>query len=253
MRQVVLVIASVSALSCGDGDRGSPNSPTPTPAAPTQTWTLSGTVTETFPTASTRIAGATITAIAGLAADGPSTTSDASGGFRLAGLAAGNYTIRGRAANYAESSQPVSLTGNQALAVRLDPVFQMVTSTSSGVFTSDGSCPGYWDYGKSGLAPTSASEPCTIDYLFDVHHDGTLEANLAWVDGRFGLITELYHSDAGQPSGQPIASRSGGQVATYRVQAHAQYVLRVRGFSAGAATAPPAGTTEFTLRVTRPN
>ena len=251
MRHVALVIALMSAVSCGDSGGKSPSSPTPaTPALPTQMWTLSGTISETFPTESTRIAGATITAIAGLDAAGPSTTSDASGGFQLAGLAAGNYTIRGRAANYAESSQPLTLTGNQVLAVQLDPVFQMVTSTSSGVFTSDGSCPGYWDYGKSGLARMSAGEPCTVDYLFDVHHDGTLEAELAWVDRRFGLGTELYRSDGGQPSGSPIPSRSDGRSQTYLVGAHAQYVLRV---SSASGAPPPAGTTEFTLRVARPN
>ena len=96
----------------------------------------------------------------------------------------------------------------------------------------------------------SAPEPCTVDYLFGVHHDGTLEADLAWVDGRFALITELYRSDDGQPSGSPITPRLDGRSRTYSLAAHAQYVLRV---SSGSGAPPPVGTTEFTLRVARPN
>jgi hypothetical protein len=247
MRRFVIILALISAVSCADSGE-SPAGPTPPPRG--ATFTLSGTVSETVPTESTRIPGATITAVAGLDADGPSTTSDASGAFQLAGLAPGTYTIRGRAENYAESSRPLTLTGNQTLAVQLDPVFQMVTMTSSGVFTSDSSCPGYWDYGRSGVATTSASEPCTVDYLLDVHHEGMLEADLAWVDRRFALITELYRSDGGQPSGSPITPRLDGRSRTYRLGAHAQYVLRV---SSGSGAPPPVGTTEFTLRVTRPN
>ena len=248
MRQVLFVTVLISAASCSEHTSDTPAGPTPPPRA--ETFTLSGTVSETLPTESTRIAGATITAIAGLDANGPSTTSDASGTFQLAGLVPGNYTIRGRAENYAGSSLPLTLTENQTLAVQLDPVFQMVSTTNSGVFVSDSSCTGYWDYGKSGLARMSATEPCTVDYLFGVHHDGTLEADLAWVDGRFALITELYRSDGGQPSGSPMTPRLDGRSRTYRLGAHAQYVLRV---SSGSGAPPPVGTTEFTLRVARPN
>ena len=97
MRQVVFVISLLSAVSCG-GDGGSADAPggdsptSPTPLRPA--WTLSGTVSETFPTRSTRIAGATVTAVAGLDANGRSTTSDGSGAFRLVALPPGNYTIR---------------------------------------------------------------------------------------------------------------------------------------------------------------
>jgi Carboxypeptidase regulatory-like domain len=252
MRHVVLVIALMSAVSCGGEGGGSPGSPSPTPPTPAaQTWTLSGTVTETAPTASTLIAGATVTAVAGLDTDGPSVTSDANGVFHLASLAPGDYTIRTRAVNYAESSQPLTLADNQTMTVQLDPVFQMVTATTRDVITGDPSCPGYWDYSKSDVPRTAASEPCQVDFLFDVHHEGTLHAELAWADRRFGLSTELYRSDRGLPSGRAIEPRAGGsRLVSYDVDAHAQYVVRV-GFDGGGS--PPAGTTEFTLTVTRPN
>jgi hypothetical protein len=251
MRAVLLVVALISAVACGDDSGGAPSpaSPTaPTPAPPAQTWTLSGTVTETAPTASTRIAGATITAVAGLDADGPSVTTDANGVFQLAALAAGSYTIRARAANYVETSQPLTLAGDQTLTIPLDPVLQMVTTTKRDVITGDPSCPGYWDYNRSGLPRTSASAQCVVDYLIDVHHGGTVRADLTWADPRFGLITELYFSERGQPSGQSITPGGDG----FDVHAHAQYIVRVRGLSNGGGP-PPAGTTEFTLTVTHPN
>jgi hypothetical protein len=250
MRQVVLVISLMSAVSCADsGD--SPAGPTPPPRG--EMFTLSGTVSETFPTESTRIAGATVTVVAGLDADGLFTTSDASGVFHFAALPPGTYTIRGRAENYVESSQSLTLAGNQTLTVRLDPVFQTVTTTRRDVITGDPSCPGYWDYVKSDLPRTTASEPCAVDYRFDVHHDGTLAADLAWADRRFTLFTELYRSDNGLPSGHAIAPRTdGSRPNSYDVYAHAQYVIRVRSLSDGGGP-PPAGMTEFTLTVTRPN
>jgi hypothetical protein len=255
MRQVILAIAWMSAVSCGDSDGRSPSSPTPTsPASPAQTWTLTGTVSETFPTGSTRIAGATITAVAGLDADGPSITSDANGAFQLAGLAPGTYTIRGRARYYEESSQPLTLTGNQTLAVQLDPVFQMVTTSRRDVVTGHPSCPGWWDFPACEIPRTTAGEPCAIGYVFDVHHDGTLAVGLEWADRRYGLGADLCGSDGGQPSGSARTPRvdGSGRVVGYDVSAHTQYVVLVRSLSDGGGS-PPGGTAAFTVTVTRPN
>ena len=257
MRAVALAVAVMSAVACGDDNGGAPSpaSPTaPTPAPPAQTWTLSGTVTETAPTDSTRIAGATVTAVAGLDADGPSVTTDASGAFRFAALAAGNYTVRARAANYIESSQPLTLAGDQPLTIQLDPVLQTMTTTKRDVIVGHPSCPGYWDYAASDVPRASATESCTVDYPFDVHHDGTLAADLEWADRSFELVTELSGSQGGEPSDtrpQAAGDRLRG-TSNYRVYAHTQYIVRVRSFSNGGGP-PPAGTTEFTLTVTRPN
>jgi hypothetical protein len=91
-------------------------------------------------------------------------------------------------------------------------------------------------------------------YPFNVHHDGTLHADLAWTDQRFELGTTVCGSDGGQPTGQAVTARldSSGHVAGYDVSAHTQYVVLVRSFpSAGGPTA--AGSTEFTLTLTGPN
>ena len=255
MRHVVLVIAWMSAVSCGGEGGGSPGSPSPTPPAPAaQTWTLSGTVAEWAPATATPIAGATVTAVAGLDADGSSVTSDANGVFRFPPLAAGDYTIRARAASYAESSQPLTLADNQTLTIQLDPVFQMVTTTIRDVITGDPSCPGYWDAPACEIPRTTAGATCAADYLFNVHHEGTLEVALTWADSRFGLFIDLCRSDEGRPTGQGIRPRldGSGHVVGYDVSRHTQYVVLVRSVSNGGGS-PPGGTTEFTLAVTRPN
>jgi Carboxypeptidase regulatory-like domain len=251
MRAVTLVVAVMSTVSCGDDPGGSPRPTSPvSPTPPAQTWTLSGTVTETAPTTSTRIAGATITAVAGLDADGASVTTDANGGFHLAALAAGTYTIRTRAANYVESSQPLTLAANQTLAIQLDPVFQTVTTSSRDVVIGHPSCPGGWDIPECEIPRTATGEPCAVDYPFNVHHDGTVEVALEWADRRFGLATELCDADEGRATAQALTRPLEG--AGYNVFAHRKYVIRVRSLSNGGGP-PPAGRTEFTLTVTHPN
>jgi len=251
MRKAVLVIVTIGTASCGDDRGGSPATPSPMPQ--TQTFTLSGTVSETAPTASTRIAGAAVMAIAGLENAGPSTTTDANGAFQLS-LAPGAYTVRAYAEHYVEQSQPLTLTADQAVSAELDPVFQMVTTTKQDAIASDASCPGYWDYAKAVLPRTKASGPCQVDYVVNVHHDGSLTAGLAWADSAVGLATEIYLANGGLASGAPLGAGGDGsmQGASHSVLGHNQYVVRVRKFSNGGGP-PPAGTTQFTLTVTHPN
>jgi hypothetical protein len=245
MRQVAFVIALLSTVSCG-GDGGSADAPagespiSPTPLRPA--WTLSGTVSETFPTGSTRIAGATVTAVAGLDADGRSTTSDGSGAFRLAGLPPGNYTIRARAADYVESTQPLTLAGNQTLAVHLDPAFQLVTTTREDFITASGSCAGPWDFGAS----------CLVQYAFNVHHDGTLTAELAWSDREVGFFTMLYRADGERPSAGATEVRvdeMGRSI--YDVSARTQYLLQVNAYTETYTT--PSRVTRYRVTLTHPN
>ena len=245
MRQVVFVISLLSAVSCG-GDGGSADAPggdsptSPTPLRPA--WTLSGTVSETFPTRSTRIAGATVTAVAGLDANGRSTTSDGSGAFRLVALPPGNYTIRVQAANYVESTQPLTLAGNQTLAIHLDPVFQEVTMTREDSITASGSCAGPWDPGDA----------CLVQYRFEAHHDGTLTVELVWTDREVGLFTTLYRADGGRPSGGPIDVRVDemGRF-IYDVSARTQYLIQVNAFTETSTT--PSRVTPYRVTLTHPN
>jgi Carboxypeptidase regulatory-like domain len=259
MRPVMfVVVAVVSTLSCGDGGGGVPSSPTPQPDPQPlpQTWTLSGTISETAPTASARIANATVTIASGPDA-GRSVRSDANGVFQLEGLQPAQFTVRTQAANYVEGSQFVTLTGNQTIAIGLDPVFQMVTTTRDDSVSGGDACPGYWDGSYSAQTDTGRSAAiaeCEVHYVFDVHHDGTLSTVLSWTNRETNLSTELYYSDQGQPTGQGISPRGdrSRQPVSYDVDAHTQYVVRVRNLSPGGGS-PPAGITAFTLTVTRPN
>jgi hypothetical protein len=248
MREAVLVVTAIVAVSCGQDGGGVPVGASPTP--PQQTFTLSGTVSETSPTATTRVAGARLIAIAGLDATGPSTTSDANGVFQLS-LAPGSYTLRTHAPTYAESSQPVTVMENHTVSVQLDPAFQMVTTTRQDAFAANGSCPGYWDFADSQLPRTNAAGACEIDYVFNMHHDGTLTAGVAWVGPDIALTTDLYRGIAGAAEGNRIEASDAAR-GSYAVYAHTQYIVRVRRFSNGGGP-PPAASTQFTLTVTHPS
>lgn len=246
MRHVLLVVALLSTVGCGDGARRSPGSPTPTPTAtptPTpqpQTFSFSGTVSETAPTTSTRIAGARVRIIDGPNA-GQTAMTDANGAFQLA-LQPGAFWIDTGAAGYVELSQFITLNGDHKVAIGLDPVFQMVTTTRNETLSGGGNqCPGYWD-------DFPAPDPCKVEYLLDVHHSGKLTTALTSTDKDTALHVELFRSADGSPTGAGILR--GQDSAT--LDAHKRYVLQVRKFDTGGGS-PPVGTTSFTLTFTRPN
>jgi hypothetical protein len=242
MRPALLVVVALTVSCGGNGVRQSvlPAGPT-SPPAPQGTWTLSGTTSETAPTGSTRIPGATITILDGLNA-GRSATTDANGAFQLASLHAGSFTIRTRAADYVESSQPLTLGSDQSVAIELDPVFQILTSTKNEALGGGVACPGYWD------VPSGAS-PCSAEYVVNVHHDGSLTAALTWAGSNdVMLVLDLFRSVGGRPSGNAVSlDRQGANLA-----AHTQYIVHVSKFGAGGAS-PPAGSTPFSLTLTHPN
>jgi hypothetical protein len=126
----------------------------------------------------------------------------------------------------------------------------MVTTTLNDSLVGDASCPGYWDYLKV-LANPLGTNQCFVDHLFNVHHDGTLTAQLTWTDRASSPVLELYRAVGGQASGDTLAL--AGEASTFRgdVYAHEQYVLRVRRFSVDGSS--PVGTTSFGLTQTRPN
>lgn len=113
-------------VACGSS--ASPAAPTPTVVttttpAPTvsPTWSLTGSVTETSPTTSVTISGATVTVIDGPDA-GKSTTTSASGAFSLTGLKQAGFSVTASRAGYASSSQGVTLDGNKSVTFRLAPL-----------------------------------------------------------------------------------------------------------------------------------
>jgi Carboxypeptidase regulatory-like domain len=236
MRRLLFVVASLSAVSCGGG--ATPTGPAPaTPGS----FTLSGAVSETAPTASTPIGGAAVALL-----EGPnvgSTTTDATGRFRLSALRPGTITVRIRATDHVDNLQVVEITGDKSLEIQLDPVFRMVTTTSIESISGGGNdCPGYWD--------TYPENPaCAVDFALNVHHGGSLRAEAATADPEIAFSMELHVSVDGRiaGAGTPLDSSS-----VVDVRGHTQYVIRVRKFSSSGASPPP-GVASFTFTVTRPS
>jgi hypothetical protein len=257
-REVLFLVALITASSCGDHEHASPTSPTPPVEPPSQppaqTWTLSGTVTETAPTALMRIAGATVMVFDSDTDTGRSATTDANGTFKITALH-GSFAIRTVAPGYIENKLAVTLTGNQTVNVQLDPVFQVVTTTQAASISGGDMCPGGgWDYMRLGASPMDTSEPCFMDFRLDVHHDGTLTAALTWSNRETSPMVELYRSIGGQPSGDPLELEPEQNALTVRAEiyAHAQYILRVSE-SDQYGGSPPAGASPFTVTITHPN
>ena len=248
MRKVVFVSVLIWTVSCGGTQSPVLPAPTPTPTSEPQTLTLSGSVSETVPTASTRVAGATITILDGPNA-GKSATSDANGVFHLEMLRPGGFAIEAQAADYVAKEHFVTLTANQTVAIALDPVLEMVTTTvNDAIGGVDDTCLGYWDYLRS------ATYPCSARYVLQVHHTGTLTARLTWPDRGSVPLMEVYRWSRGQASGRAIRSGGGGSSGEIRTRldGHAEYVIFVSKVSSSGA-APPAKTTPFSLTFTRPN
>ena len=248
---VALVVAWMSSQSCG---HGSPAAPTPSgatpPSPPAQTVTLSGTVSETAPTESTHIAGARVT-VYDSADIGRSAITDANGAFQITGLMPGTLALSIQAASFVEGKKAVTLTENQVVAIQLDPVFQVVTTDRSDSISGDG-CPGYWDYATVQATPIGSSHPCQVDYVLNVHHRGTLAAELTWTDRDTVPSIELYRSSGGQASGSGIRLAGDSTHVSGGLEAHTQYVVRVSRFSNGGGP-PPAGISPFSLKLTHPN
>lgn len=244
MRQPLLVVAVLATVSCGgDGSKAVP-AVTPTPT-PTPTVTLSGTVTETAPTESTPIAGATVTIITGPFV-GKSATTDANGHFQLM-LSPGDVNIVVRAVNHVERYEGMAVSGNRTIAFELDPVAQTITSALNGTITGSSACPGYWD-------GYSASDPCGANYVINVHYEGALAAELTWTDPDTEPVLELYLVKNGQPADSPIANGGSGlqQQIIATAEAHTQYLLHVQAFSSGGGP-PPARVMSHSLTVKHPS
>jgi hypothetical protein len=242
MRYVPVVVIVLSTVACSES--GSPTSPA--------SMMLAGRVTETVPTTSTPVVAATVTVIGG-PDDGRSATSDTNGAFQLV-VSRPQFMIRVQAPNYIERSMPVTLTQNSSLAIDLDPIFALVNTTKSNeTITSDGNCPDWWSF----LSPLRGiAGPCVAGYLVNVHHTGTLTAEITWTDRMRQPMFAVYQSSGGLPSGSPLPSQPPYGTFTGRVtadvSARSQYVLVVSIYDPGGGPAP-AGTSSFALTLTHPN
>ena len=234
----MLVVLLASA--CG-GDFASSTAPSPTrivvnPPTPSDaTFTLSGRVTESVPTASDGIGGATLSVSEGLNA-GRSTVADARGFYKFVNLHPSEFVLRVAAPGFVASSEPVTLAYDRASNVQLRPEPAQLTYTLRGdIGSEDGQC-------NDGQAMRS----CRI-ILFPVHNPGPIQATLHWTtEEDVDLDLTLFQTDGRTPIAK--AAYAGEQIEQLRgdVAGAATYELRVT-LRAGT------GAAAYTLDFSQPN
>ena len=153
-------VACVMAVACGGGGTPTAPAPVPAPAAPSG-MTLSGTVTEAFPTETTPVAGARVVIDDGTNA-GKSTTADASGRYSLSGLQASQFNLHAGATGYEDRNGTIVFAADRVLNFQLFPELRTVSDSIS-----------------------SAIEPCNGDtyitcfsYPVSLHHRGPVNITL---------------------------------------------------------------------------
>ena len=174
--RALLAVAVISALTLSACDNNDSESappvttpspvPTPTPPAPSgPTFTVSGTVSETAPTTSTRVPDAEVQLSGGVA-----TGSMADGTFTIPNAASGTYTLRVAKAGYETATQTVTVSGAavSGIQVNLLPVFRWVNQEFYHQIGPGSSCPGLTD-----------GRPCRA-YPVLSHHSGDVRAFVAW-------------------------------------------------------------------------
>ena len=206
------------------------------PAAPDKkTYTLAGRVTESMPTASDGIAGATVTISDGVNA-GESTVTDARGFYRLSKLHPSEFVMRVSAPGFVAASEPVTLAYDRTSNVQLRPEPKQLTFSLRGdIASGDGHC-----------SDGEAMRPCRI-ILFPVHNPGPIQATLHWTTGEdVDLDLTLFETD-----GRTSIARSANRAENVEqlradVVGGATYELRV---TLGAGT----GAASYTLDFSQPN
>ena len=168
-----VVVSALTLTACDSDDPESPppvTTPTPVPTPPTPsgpTFTVSGTISETAPTTSTRVSEAEVQLSGGVA-----TGSVGDGTFTIPNVANGSYTLRVAKAGYETATQTVNVSGAavSGIQVNLLPVFRWVNQEFYHQLGpgSSGSCPGLTD-----------GRPCR-SYPVASHHSGDVRAFAAW-------------------------------------------------------------------------
>lgn len=241
-RSVAIVLIALSVSACGS--KSSPTSPSPQPTPQPTTFTLSGGVSETPPTAINKIPGATVT-IADGANAGKSATADGAGNFTLSNLQAGGFTVNVAASGYQSKSVPVTLNASISQTFQLAPVFQLLDNQiDDEVNGGSPICPDFF---------TTSRNPCKA-YPLPVHNAGRITAVLTWTGSHFGfaindLDLALMKDPRSNPDDRIVISR-GASTLREEVSADAApgimywiHVLYNNGSTAQ----------RFTLRITRPN
>jgi hypothetical protein len=199
---------------------------------------MTGRVTESAPTTTTPIGGATVT-IADGANAGKSTTTDSGGNFSLASLTAGGFTVNVSAPGYQARGIGVSLTTSSTQAFSLSPNAQTLTETFTGSISGgDARC--------TGGDGTFTDKACKVITLH-VHNPGNLVATLDWSPSGSAADLDLSLFRAGTTT---AIVRSTGvtsqETVSTSLTAGFDYELHVTYYAGSSITA-------YTLRVTHPN
>lgn len=239
--QRVLPFVMVVLLTAACGSDLSSTAPSPSqivvePSAPDKaTYTLVGRVTESMPTQTDGIAGATVTISDGVNA-GESTVTDARGFYRLSRLHPSVFAMRVSAPGFVAASEPVTLAYDRTSNVQLRPDPKQLTFSLRGDIASvDGHC-----------SDGEAMRPCRI-ILFPVHNPGPIQATLHWTTGEnVDLDLTLFQTDSSTPIVRSANHNNNVEQLRADVVGGATYELRV---TLGAGT----GAASYTLDFSQPN
>jgi len=178
------LVLACAVAACDDG----PSAPTPTPpptTAPTPTptptpmFSVSGTISETAPTASRRVEGVQVSL-----SNGPSATTGSDGTFTITGVANGTYTLTAAKAEYDTRTTSVTVaSGNvSGVQISLPPSPGVVSKELMG------------DIGPEQAVCHGTSRSCDT-FPFNPHHDGRVEVQLLWESDGTELDLEVRCSD----------------------------------------------------------
>jgi hypothetical protein len=193
---------------------------------------LSGGVTESAPTTSNKIPGATVAFVDGANA-GKTATADGAGNYLIANVLAGAFNVRASAAGYQDATRPVTINGDTSLTIPLNPTVRTLTTERTGTVSG----------GDTPCSDGTADKGCKILTL-DIHNTGTLEATLEWENPTSDLDLTLWR-------GTTLLADSRGEfvlkeTVSSSIVTGATYELHVT-YYAGSVITP------YKLRVTHPN
>jgi len=169
---VLGLVCALVVSACGDNEAETPAptpvapapTPAPTPAPSAPGFSVSGTIFETAPTASTRVGEAEVQLTGGVA-----TGSTGNGTFTVPNVPAGTYTLRIAKAGYETQTRSVTVSGADVTGIQVNmmPVWRQVDREISAELDSESApCPG-------------TTRACN-QYAIPSHHGGQVRAFLAW-------------------------------------------------------------------------
>ncbi len=231
--QVSVTIATAGAYTIVVNSGGQASSAFAFTVQAAPTFTLSGTVRETAPTASVLVSGVTITIQDGSFA-GRTATTDTIGAYQIAGLT-GSMNVVAAKTGYDTTAASVNLSsGNQTLNFSLNPTAQTLDETFTGTING----------GSDTCSDGTLTKACSI-VILAIHNTGLVDATLTWTGGisSADLDLSLWRGST------VLLAKSATATATEHVSATAtsgsNYELHVT-YSTGSVPVT------YTLRVTHP-